>query len=99
MKSFVRDYYATAPTDSRTTYGELTPRFQRQSGGYDSYRGFWDTIASARVSNVQADAAGMTVSFDVSYRMRDGSRRHGSSTLDLVQRDHSYLIDGEHARG
>ena len=37
----------------------------------------------------------MTVSYDVSYRLQDGSRREGSTTLDLVPDGDSYLIDGE----
>jgi hypothetical protein len=99
MTSFVRDYFATAPQDSRASFDELTPKFQQESGGYDSYRGFWDTIESAHLSNVEVDEAKRTVSYDITYRMKDGSRRNGSSTLDLVPDGDSYLIDAEHPRG
>ena len=96
MSSFVRDYLATAPQDSRATFRQLTPKFQQESGGYDGYKGFWDTVESATPSNVEADEEAMTVSYDVSYRMKDGSRRQDSSTLELVRDGDSYLIDGEH---
>jgi hypothetical protein len=96
MSSFVRDYLATAPQDSRATFRQLTPKFQQESGGYGGYKGFWDTVESATPSNVEADEDAMTVSYDVSYRMKDGSRRQDSSTLELVRDGDSYLIDGEH---
>ena len=68
------DYLATAPEDSRATFAQLTRKFQRESGGYGGYRGFWGTIETATPSNVEADGEAMTVSYDVSYRMKDGSR-------------------------
>ena len=52
-------------------------------------------MESATPSNVEADEDAMTVSYDVSYRMKDGSRRQDSSTLELVRDGDSYLIDGE----
>jgi hypothetical protein len=95
MTSFVRDYLATAPNDTRAGFDQLTPKFQQESGGYDGYKGFWDTVESATPSNMKADEDAMTVSYDVSYRMKDGSRRSGSTTLDLVRDGDSFLIDGE----
>ena len=92
------DYLATAPEDPRATYAQLTRKFQRESGGYRGYRGFWDTVETATPSNVEADGEAMTVSYDVSYRMKDGSRSESSSTLDLVHDGDSYLIDGESPR-
>ncbi len=92
------DYLATAPEDPRATFSQLTRKFQRESGGYRGYKGFWDTIETATPSNVEADEEAMTVSYDVSYRLQDGSRREGSTTLDLVPDGDSYLIDGESPR-
>ncbi len=99
MTGFVRDYLVTAPKDPRTTFGELTEKFQQESGGYDNYKGFWDTVESTRPDNMDADENAMTVSYDIAYTMKDGSRRQGSSTLDLVKKGDSYLIDEEHPRG
>ena len=98
MSSFVADYVATAPEDTRATFDQLTRKFQRESGGYRGYKGFWGTVETATPSNVEADGEAMTVSYDVSYRMKDGSRSESSSTLDLVQDGDSYLIDGESPR-
>jgi eukaryotic-like serine/threonine-protein kinase len=52
-------------------------------------------VETATPRNVEADEEAMTVSYDVSYRMKDGTRREDSSTLDLVPDGDSYLIDGE----
>ncbi len=98
MSSFVGDYLATAPEDPRATFDQLTRKFQRESGGYGGYKNFWDTIETATPSNVEADGEAMTVSYDVSYRLHDGSRREGSTTLVLVPNGDSYLIDGERPR-
>ncbi len=98
MRSFVTDYFATAPSDPRTTFGRLTKKFQAESGGYDNYKGFWDTIESASLSNIAADEQAMTVSYDISYRLKDGSRKDGSTTLDLVRSGDGYLIDAEGPR-
>ena len=98
MSRFLRDYLATSPEDPRTTFEQLTDKFQRESGGYNGYKGFWDTVETATPSDVEADANAMTVSYDVSYRMKDGSRSESSSTLDLVPDGDSYLIDDESPR-
>jgi hypothetical protein len=98
MTSFVTDYLATAPNDTRAGFDQLTAKFQQESGGYDGYKGFWDTVESATPSNMKADEEAMTVSYDVSYRMKDGSRSESSTTLDLVPAGDSYLINGESPR-
>ncbi len=43
MEDFISQYLATAPSDPESTFQMLTPEFQRESGGIEGYRGFWDT--------------------------------------------------------
>jgi serine/threonine protein kinase len=95
MDSFVSNYLSTVTSDQHATWAMLTPAFQRQSGGFGSYSGFWRTIASATPSNIAADPAALTVSYDVAYVRRDGTHTTDHRTLQLVPSGTSYLIDGE----
>jgi eukaryotic-like serine/threonine-protein kinase len=95
MDRFVSTYLSTVTSDQHTTWGMLTRGFQKQSGGFGSYQGFWRTIASATPSNVSADPASLTVSYDVAYVRRDGTQATDHTTLHLVRNGTSYLIAGE----
>jgi hypothetical protein len=96
MTTFIEDYLATTTTNPRESWRMLTPAFQSQSGGFGSYRGFWGTIESASPSAIKADPKAMTVSYAVSYDMKDGSTQTDNVTLRLVQqKDGDYLIAGE----
>jgi len=95
MATFVQDYLATVTSDPRTAWGQLTPEFQAESGGFGDYRGFWSTIESAAVRDVQADPDAMTVTYDVTYTKTDGSTVDDSVTLILEQAGDGFLIAGE----
>jgi serine/threonine protein kinase len=95
MDGFVSNYLSTVTSDQHATWGMLTRDFQKQSGGFGSYQGFWRTIASATPSNIAADPAALTVSYDVAYVKRDGTRTSDHTTLQLVRSGTSYLIAGE----
>jgi serine/threonine protein kinase len=95
MDGFVSNYLSTVTSDQHATWAMLTPAFQRQSGGFGSYQGFWRTIASATPSNISADPAALTVSYDVAYVRRDGTHASDHRTLHLVPSGASYLINGE----
>jgi hypothetical protein len=95
MSQFISNYLSTVTSDDHSTFDMLTPAYQRASGNYGGYHGFWKTIESATPSNVQADPATMTVSYDVAYVRTDGSRTTGHVTLDLVKHGAAYLISGE----
>jgi hypothetical protein len=74
----------------------LTPGFQEASGGLGGYRGFWDTIRSARaVSFNGADPEALTVAYTVDYTRKDGSRARDDVNLQLTYQDGDYLIAGE----
>jgi eukaryotic-like serine/threonine-protein kinase len=95
MRTFISNYFATVTSDDHATFDMLTPAFQAQSKGYAGYHGFWKTIASATPSNIVADPAALTVSYDIAYVKVDGSHSTDHRTLQLVRSGTSYLIDGE----
>ncbi len=95
MTAFITHYFATVTSDDHATYAMLTPAFQAQSGHYGGYHGFWRTISSATPSNIVADPASMTVSYDIAYVKTNGTHSTDHPTLHLVKSGSSYLIDGE----
>lgn len=95
MEAFINDYLATAPTDPQTTFEQLTPNFQEASGGFGGYSGFWNTIESATLVEIDADPEAMTVAYRVDYVKTDGSEAPGDVVLGLVFRDGQYLIARE----
>ena len=95
MEDFLTTYLATVTSDRKTAWQMLTPAYQDASGGFGSYSGFWGTIASATPSNVTADPAAMTVTYDVAYERHNGTRTSEHHTLQLVHEGSSYLINDQ----
>ena len=100
MEDFMSQYLATAPTDPESTFQMLTPEFQQQSGGLQGYRGFWDTIESANLLEIQADPDALTVAYEVEYTKENqgpgpGEQSTDSVNLQLVFEDGNYKIAGE----
>ena len=95
MRSFIAQYLADAPNDPESTYQELTPQFQRDSGGMDGYAGFWNTIQSATLESFSADPNALTVDYTVDYVREDQSTATGQVHLQLTYKDGKYLIASE----
>ena len=95
MEDFLTSYLSTVTSDRKAAWQMLTPGYQAASGGFGSYNGFWSTIESATPGNVSADPAAMTVTYDVAYVRRNGSRTDEHHTLKLVPHGSSYLIDDQ----
>jgi serine/threonine protein kinase len=95
MEDFISTYLATVTQDAHATYAMLTPTFQEESGKYGGYHGFWKNIESATPSNIQADPAAMTVSYDVDYVTKKGGTSSDHVTLQLEKNGSSFLIAGE----
>jgi serine/threonine protein kinase len=95
MEGFITDYLATVTSDPSAAWERLTPEFQAASGGLDGYTGFWETIASATPSAVEADPEDLTVQYTVDYVRENGSRTQDQVELQLVRQDNGYLIAGE----
>jgi hypothetical protein len=96
MEGFIDDYLSTVTRDPDTAFAMLTPGFQEASGGIEGYRGFWNTIRSARpVSFNGTDPDALTVGYTVDYVRKDGSRTRDDVSLQLSYQDGNYLIAGE----
>jgi hypothetical protein len=100
MEDFIATYLATATTDPNASFQMLTPQFQRESGGIEGYRGFWDTVESAELQSINADPQALTVDYTVEYVIdSSGPGSGGESTDDvrlaLVFEDGTYKIAGE----
>ena len=97
MEAFIRDYVATVSDDPDAAWKMLTPKFQRESGGLDTYREFWDDATDGRVLSITADPGNLTVSYQVRFDHFDNGP--GPTVLDLRFDNGRYLINGEHSKG
>lgn len=97
MESFIRDYVAAVASDPATSWQMLTPKFQAESGGFETYRRFWDGATNGRVLSISADPDTLTVSYQVRFENFDNGP--GPTVLDLEFEDGRYLIDGERSPG
>lgn len=97
MESFIRDYVATVSSNPDAAWKMLTPKFQVESGGIDTYRSFWDSATNGRVLSISADPRSLVVSYQVHFdNFRNGP---GPTVLQLVHQHGQYLIDGESTQG
>jgi hypothetical protein len=93
-EAFIRDYYAKAPGGSDEAWAMLAPAMQ--SMGRDRYLGFWRTIKSVDVRDVQADSGGDTVEVTLVYRTTDGKTSTERKREKLSATDNgSYQIESD----
>jgi hypothetical protein len=71
----------------------LTPKFQRESGGLNTYRDFWSGVGNGRILAISADPRSLVVSYRVRFDNFGTGRR--PTVLDLVYDGDRYRIDGE----
>jgi hypothetical protein len=95
MESFLGRYLATVARSPAVGWTMLTPSFRNASGGFASYRGFWETVTRAEPRDVAADPRALTIGYGVTYTRRNGATSFDSTRLRLVFRDGDYFIDGE----
>jgi eukaryotic-like serine/threonine-protein kinase len=97
MESFIRDYVAAVGSNPDTAWPMLTPKFQRESGGLDTYRKFWSGVGRGRILAISADPRSLVVSYRVRFDNFGTGKR--PTVLDLAFDDGTYRIDGEHTEG
>ena len=97
MEAFIRGYVAAVAADPDTAWPMLTPKFQRESGGLDTYRRFWSGVGKARILDIAADPRALVVSYRVRFEHFGTGRR--PTVLDLVYDGGRYRIDGERTDG
>jgi eukaryotic-like serine/threonine-protein kinase len=95
MDAFVTSYLATVTSDPEAAFAQLTPAFQEASGGYEGYLGWWSTVRSAEVVDIQSNPSARTVDYTVRYVMKTGRSNTQQVRLQLQREDDSYLIAGE----
>ena len=95
MTVFVTDYLNTVVANPRGAWEQLTPEFQRASGGFGQYKKFWDPYDTATIDNIGADPATGVVSYSVRYTNKDGGGFDDTVELQLEDSDDSFLIAGE----
>jgi hypothetical protein len=66
-----------------------------QAQGRDRYDGFWRTIDSVDVSQVDATDGGSTVLATLTYHTTDGRDSTERKRLGLIRRDGHYLINSD----
>jgi hypothetical protein len=94
----VRSYYAALPSDTRSAWSALSPGFQSEIGGYDSYRGFWSTISSVSVGRT-APAGDRAVDVSLTYTKSNGQVDREVRRLYLERTGSGYLITGDDVVG
>jgi eukaryotic-like serine/threonine-protein kinase len=97
MRSFIRNYVAAVASNPDAAWQMLSPKFQQESGGLDTYRKFWSGVGSGRVLDVSADPRNLVVSYRVRFDNFGTGRR--PTVLKLVFDGGRYLIDGERTKG
>jgi hypothetical protein len=95
MESFLGRYLSTVARSPAVGWTMLTPSFRNASGGFASYRGFWETVTRAEPRDVAADPRALTIGYGVDYTRRNGATSFDSTRLRLVFRGGDYFIDGE----
>jgi hypothetical protein len=95
MDAFITSYLATVTSDPRAAFDQLTPGFQKASGGYDGYIDWWSRVQSAELATVDSNPSDSTVAYTVNYRMKTGSTTTSRVRLQLQRDGDDYLIAGE----
>ncbi len=90
--TFVKNYYAHLPSDTRSAWNLLGPAMQAKVGSYGNYRGFWRTISAVSVDRVTNN--GTTVDVRVTYT-KGGSQESETRRLQLERADSGFRIVGD----
>ena len=93
MRRFVRGYVAAVGSDPARAWTMLTPKFQRESGGVEKYRAFWDGVGQGTTWSIKADPRSLVVSYHVRFDHFGTGER--PTVLQLRYDDGRYRIDGE----
>ncbi|MEP7191721.1 MAG: hypothetical protein ABI903_02530, partial [Actinomycetota bacterium] len=92
LASFISSYYATVTTDRDVTWAQLSPTMQAFAKGRNGYDGFWQTVRSVRVNQVDANASARSAVVNLTYTMRNGRTRTETHSFAFVTNGAGYLI-------
>lgn len=99
LAKFVRDYFKEVTKDRDTTWALLTPEYQDRMGGRSSYDGFWSTIDSVKVSDLEANAADGIVTATLTYDRKQGGSSTERHELTVVEDGDGFLIANDRQAG
>ena len=91
--TWVRRQPARAPDGAGTGSAMLTKKYQKKSGGFDGYSGFWSKVSNLDLASVKGDTKKQTVAYTYSYDY-EGERRTEDVVLKLKKQGDTFLIDG-----
>jgi hypothetical protein len=99
LAKFVREYFKEVTKDRDTTWELLTPEYQDRMGGRSSYDGFWSTIDSVKVSDLEANAADGVVTATLTYDRKQGGSSTERHELTVVEDGDGFLIADDSRAG
>jgi len=95
---FVTGYYSLLPDNTPRAWSMLSSDYQRQVGGYGSYKGFWDTIRTVDVTGT-SPAGPHAVDVSLDYTRTDGSTASEVRRLYLESTGGGYVVTGDQVVG
>jgi eukaryotic-like serine/threonine-protein kinase len=95
MERFIDQYLTTVTSDPKAAWEQLTPQFQKESGGFGQYKKFWGGIQAAELLDAQPDPETLSIEYTVKYLHQDGTTSTDDVHLQLVGTDGDFLIAGE----
>lgn len=91
MEAYVADYLGLAASDQSAAFDQLTPAYQRASGGFPGYEGFWGGVSDVNLRSATADPDNLTVTYEYAYRF-EGRQRRDTVRMTLQQADDGTLL-------
>jgi hypothetical protein len=91
--AFLQDYFDKVPGGTDQAWSELTSAYQ-QKIGRSSFNGFWRTIRSVSVSNVEP-AGGNAVEATLTYHTSGGGTSTERHRIELVRSGGGFRIAGD----
>ncbi|GAB3989501.1 serine/threonine-protein kinase [Nocardioides marmoraquaticus] len=100
MERFVSDYVAATGDDPARSWEMLTDKFQRESGGFETYAEFWGPASNGRVTDVvSADPDTLRIAYQVRFDTWDNGPGPTRLQLAFDPETDTYKIDGETSAG
>ncbi|MFC9994596.1 protein kinase [Nocardia sp. NPDC127526] len=93
MANFLRSHYSSLLGNTGAAWARLTTSYQNRIGGFAGYESFWKTVATVVTSEVTANPADNTVTYQLHLVYGDGKVAVEKRVATLVPNGDSYLID------
>jgi serine/threonine protein kinase len=91
-------YFELAPGDPTAAWQCLNPQMQGTSGGFDSYRGFWETIESVEITGYTPNDT-LTYILDLEYTDKSGNTSTERKLISMQWSNSKLLLSKEQKLG